>query len=83
MCICLTNTAVGFVASRAKRCYERTSMRATLSSEITMARRARDSKGLKLFQRDRLLENPNNVPPKPEMKNVVSNITEVMKKPAD
>ena len=81
-CVSLTSTwfFAGFVGSRAKRCYDRTAVRATLSSEITLARRARDSKGLKLFQLDRLLENPNNVTPNLEMLNVVKDINEAMAK---
>lgn len=71
------------MGSRAKKCYERTAVRATLSSEITAAKRNRESKGLKLFQRDRLLENPNNVLPKPDAINVVADINEVMNKPAE
>lgn len=54
---------VAFVSSRANKCHERNTVRTAIASEINAARKARESKGLKFFQRDRILSNPNNVPP--------------------
>lgn len=69
---------VGFAVTRARKCAEKPAIRSTLSAEIRVASKAREAKGWKLFQKDRLLENPNNVPPTASMTFVVSDIREVM-----
>ena len=69
---------LGFASSKARTCGDKTAIRSTITAEIVACKRGRERKGLKVFQKHRLLENPNNVPPTPTMTSVVSDIKDVL-----